>query len=99
MRARKNAAGEALAFPNQPKKQMLGLNGNAAELAGLVTCEEEHSSGAFGVPFEHPGYLSESGQCCGHKKTNHIIRHLVTAPTRVSGRDRTLQPAVDYASR
>ena len=40
MRARKNAACEALAFPNQPKKQMLGLNGNAAELTGLVTCEE-----------------------------------------------------------
>ncbi len=34
---------------------MLGLNGNAAELAGLVSSEEEYSTGPFRVPFEHPG--------------------------------------------
>jgi hypothetical protein len=60
MRSGEYAGGQPLAFPNQTKEQMLGFNGNAAELAGLVSCEEEDSSGSFGIPFEHPGYLGES---------------------------------------
>ena len=55
VRARENPAGEPLAFPNQAEQQVLGLNGDAAELAGLVSGEEEDSPGPFGVPFEHPG--------------------------------------------
>ena len=56
MRPGKDPAGQALTFPNQPKQQVLGLNGNAAELAGLVSGEEKYSSGSFGIPFEHPTY-------------------------------------------
>ena len=55
VRAREDPAGEPLAFANQAQQQVLGLNGDAAELAGLVTGEEENSPGPFGVPFEHPG--------------------------------------------
>src|SRR5437588_7028501 len=62
MRAREDAAGQALAFPNQPKEKMLGLNRNAAELAGLIAREEKDSSGSLGIPFEHPACLGESRQ-------------------------------------
>ena len=67
MRAGKDAAGQALAFPNQPEQQVLGLNGNAAELAGLVPGEEEYATGSFGIPFEHPASLGESRWCWGHE--------------------------------
>jgi hypothetical protein len=40
MRAGEDAGSKAFAFANQAQKEVLGLNGNAAELAGLVTCEE-----------------------------------------------------------
>src|SRR5665213_3715414 len=75
MRAREDAAGQAFAFPNQSEKEMLGLNRNAAELAGLIAREEKNSSGSLGIPFEHPACLGESRQCCGHTKPDHIIRH------------------------
>ena len=62
MRARKDAAGQALPFSNQPQEEMLGLNRNAPELAGFVTGEEKYSSCPFGVPFEHPGtYVKVEG--------------------------------------
>jgi hypothetical protein len=38
---------------DQPEQEVLGLDGQAAELAGLVSSEEEYSSSVFGVPFEH----------------------------------------------
>ena len=60
VRARENAARQTFAFANQAEQEVLGLNGDAAELAGLVAREEEYSSSPFGVPFEHPGNLRES---------------------------------------
>ena len=57
VRARENPAREPFAFADQAQQEMLGLDGDAAELAGLITGEEEYSSGPFGVPFEHPAYL------------------------------------------
>ncbi len=54
VRAREDAARKTFPFANQPKEKMLGLNGDAAELAGLVSGEEEYSPSPFGVPFEHP---------------------------------------------
>src|SRR5262249_5947351 len=54
---------------------MFGLDRDAAQLAGLISSEEEYSSGPFGVPFEHPAYLRESRWCGGHEKRDHIIRH------------------------
>ena len=53
MRAGENPARQPLAFSNQAQEQVLGLNGIAAELAGLVTGEEEYATGSFGIPFEH----------------------------------------------
>src|SRR5205814_2034738 len=44
MRTREDAAGEPFAFPNQSQEQMLGLDGNASELAGLIAREEKNSS-------------------------------------------------------
>ena len=75
VRAREDPAGQAFAFANQAEKEMLGLNRDAAELAGLVAGEEENSPGPFGVPFEHPAYLGESRCSWGHGSDDHIIRH------------------------
>ena len=86
MGAGKNPAGQAFALANQPKKQVLGLNGDASELTGLVTSEEEYSSGSFGVPFEHPAYLGESRWCWGHGSDDHIIRHASASSQPVSSR-------------
>ncbi len=60
VRTREDPAGEPLPFADEPQEEMLGLNGDAAELTGLVTGEEKYSSRPFRVPFEHPGYLGES---------------------------------------
>ena len=54
VRAGKDAARQALAFPYEPEQQVLGLNRDAAELAGLVAREEENPARAFRVAFEHP---------------------------------------------
>src|SRR5207344_3385313 len=75
MRTGKNPAGKALTFPDQSEEEMFGLNGVAAKLAGLVPGEEEHATGTFGVPFEHPASLGESRWCWGHIQSHHIIRH------------------------
>ena len=66
VRAREDAAGQPLAFANQAQKEVLGLDGDAAELTGLVAGEEENSPGPFGVPFEHPAYLGKSRCSWGH---------------------------------
>ena len=68
VRARENPARQALAFANQAEQQVLGLDRNAAELAGFVAGEEENSSGPFGVPFEHPGYLRERQMVLGSRR-------------------------------
>ena len=57
MRARENPAGQPLSFADQAKEKVLGLNGDAAELAGLIAREEEDPSRPFCVPFEHPACL------------------------------------------
>ncbi len=54
VRARENPARQALALANQAQEQVLGLNGDASELARLVTGKKEHPSCSFGVAFEHP---------------------------------------------
>jgi len=41
VRESEDAAREPFAFTNQPEQEMLGLNGHAAELAGLESSEEE----------------------------------------------------------
>ncbi len=61
MRAREDAAGEAFPFADQSKQQVLGLNGDAAELAGLIAREEKNPSRPFCVAFEHPARLGLKG--------------------------------------
>ena len=57
MRARKDPARQPFAFADQAEKEMLGLNGDAAELAGLIAGKEENPSRPFRVAFEHPARL------------------------------------------
>src|ERR1051326_2144008 len=80
VRARENPARQPFAFSNQPEQEVLGFNRNAAQLAGFVAGEEENASCPFGVPFEHPRYLRESGWCWGHGNDDHIIKHGVRKP-------------------
>src|SRR5262249_24153250 len=80
MRAREDPAGQPFAFADESQEEVLGLNGDAAELTGLVPSEEEHSSGPFRVPFEHPAYLRESRERWGHDYADHIIRQRYRAP-------------------
>ena len=61
VRARKDAARQPLALANQAEEQMLGLNRDAAELAGLIAGEEENPSRPFRVAFEHPACLRVRG--------------------------------------
>jgi hypothetical protein len=53
MRAGEDAACEPFALANQSKQQVLGLDRDAAELAGFVPGEEKHAPGSFRIPFEH----------------------------------------------
>ncbi len=57
VRAREDAARQPFTFADQAEKEMLGLNGDAAELAGLITGEEENPSRPFCIAFEHPACL------------------------------------------
>ena len=57
VRARENPARQPLSFADQAEQEVLGLNRDAAELAGLIAREEEHPSRPFCVPFEHPACL------------------------------------------
>ena len=84
VRARKNPARQALAFADQAEQEMLGLNRNATQLAGFVAGEEKDSSGPFGIPFEHPGYLRENRWCWGLGRRDHIIRHSSPNPNALS---------------
>ena len=61
VRAREDAARQPLALANQAKEQVLGLDGNAAELAGLIAGEEENPSRPFRIAFEHPACLRVRG--------------------------------------
>ncbi len=65
VRAGEDPARQPLAFADQPQQQVLGLDRDAAELAGFVTGEEENSPRPFGVAFEHPGYLRNGMSDCG----------------------------------
>jgi hypothetical protein len=49
--------GENFVFPQEPQQQMLRLDTGAAELAGLVTGEEDHSPGFLGITFKHNSCL------------------------------------------
>ena len=62
VRPRENPARESLPLADQPEEQVLGLDRNAAELAGLVAREEENPSRSFRVTFEHP-VTYECGGC------------------------------------
>jgi hypothetical protein len=75
MGAREDAARQPFTLANQSKQEVLGLNGNAAELTGLVAGEEENPPSPFGVPFEHPGYLRKNRCGWGHGVADHSIRH------------------------
>jgi len=57
MRARKNPARQPFAFSDQSKKEMLGLDRHAAELAGLIAGKEENPPRPFRIAFEHPACL------------------------------------------
>ena len=61
VRAREDAARQPLPFADQSEKEVLGLNGDAAELAGLIAREEENPSRPFCVAFEHPARLGLKG--------------------------------------
>src|SRR5262245_19211044 len=45
--------GQVLVFSQQSEKQVLGFDRHAAELAGLITSEEDHSPRSFCVAFKH----------------------------------------------
>src|SRR5206468_4484830 len=60
--ARENAARQTFAFANQAEQEVLGFNGDAAQLTSFIPGEEKDSSCPFGVPFEHPGtYVKADG--------------------------------------
>src|SRR5581483_88897 len=44
-------------FPEQAQQQVLRLDTGAAELAGLVSREEDHPPGFFGIAFKHSSCL------------------------------------------
>ncbi len=52
---------DAFALADQSEQEVLGLNGDAAELAGLVPGKEENPSRPFRVAFEHPACLGVRG--------------------------------------
>ena len=56
VRALEDAAGQPLAFADQAQQEVLRLDGDAPELAGLVAREEENPTCPFCVAFEHPRY-------------------------------------------
>src|SRR5512146_988022 len=54
--------GKSLIFAQQAQQQVFRLYIRRAELAGLVSREEDHASGLFRVPFKHL-YLRASRSC------------------------------------
>ena len=61
VRPRKDAAGQPLAFANQPEQQVLGFDRNTPQLAGFIACKEQHAPRSLGIPLEHPAYPTEVG--------------------------------------
>ncbi len=57
VRARENAARQSFSFADQSEEEVLGLNRDATELAGLIAREEENPPRSFCVAFEHPARL------------------------------------------
>ena len=57
VRASKNPARQPFSFANQAEKEVLGLNRDAPELAGLISGKEENPSRPFRIAFEHPACL------------------------------------------
>src|SRR3712207_5881196 len=53
MRTREDSAGQTLPFANQPKKQVLGFNRDASELARFVASKKQDPPCALCVPLEH----------------------------------------------
>src|SRR6266849_10325497 len=47
------AVGKRFVLPQQPQQQMFGFNAWTAELAGLVTGEENHPPRSLGITFKH----------------------------------------------
>ena len=43
-----------LVFAEEPEQNVLSFDLRSAELAGLISREENHASRFLGVPFEHP---------------------------------------------
>ncbi len=65
VRAGENAAGQTLALANQPEKEVLGLDRDAAELTRLVPREEKNPPRSFRIAFEHPGLpMVYAGAAC-----------------------------------
>ncbi len=54
VRAGEDTAGQPFAFANQTEQQVLGLDRDGPELAGLVSGEEQNATRSFSVAFEHP---------------------------------------------
>jgi len=54
------AGGEPLALPDQAEQEVLGLDGGAPQLAGLVASEEDHAPRSFSVALEHTSLLPRS---------------------------------------
>jgi hypothetical protein len=52
--ASEDTAGQPFALANQTEQQMLGLDRDGPELAGLVSGEEQNATRSFSVAFEHP---------------------------------------------
>ena len=57
VRTSKNPARQPFSFANQAEKEVLGLNRDAPELAGLISGKEENPSRPFRIAFEHPACL------------------------------------------
>ena len=83
-----------LPFADQPEQQVLGLDGIAAELAGLVAGEEENPPGSFRVPFEHPDTATVRGLTAVYRWRTMLLSYTATrhAPDRVRPASIRLDP-------
>jgi hypothetical protein len=61
MRPGKDPAGKPFTLADQAEEEVLGLNRDASELAGLISGKEENPSRPFRVAFEHPACLGLEG--------------------------------------
>jgi hypothetical protein len=51
----KETAGECLVLAQEAQQQVFGLDVGLPELAGLISCEEDHATCFLGVLFKHTG--------------------------------------------